>query len=106
MKIRFAHIIFVYAAFATFADAQENASSQFSLDSIVYNADYELRNEANRIYRNPAMRHDVYGQKQTNISLGYQQRQDDEAVQMQEGDGEKLGFVEIQSVTNRNYSAY
>ena len=106
MKIRFAHILFIYAAFATFADAQENASSQFSLDSIVYNADYELRNEANRIYRNPAMRHDVYGQKQTNISLGYQQRQDDEAVQMQEGDGEKLGFVEIQSVTNRNNSAY
>ena len=91
---RFAHIAILFALFGIGANAQIN--------SLVYNADFELIDAPSLIYANPAMRHDVYLGSQTSISLGYHTRHDDEAVVMQMGNGDKLGFVDIQSVSNRS----
>ncbi|MBR6251888.1 MAG: hypothetical protein IKR17_11970 [Bacteroidales bacterium] len=99
--------IFLITTFVanTYAQTPTQDVAYTTLDSINYSADFKLHNAPDLIYTNPAMRHNVYSNTQTTIAVGYRLRDEDEAIILQEGSGDRLGVVNIESVTNKRHSA-
>ncbi len=85
--------------------AQSDSHAYATLDSIVCSADFHLHNTPDYIYANPAARHNVYNCSQTSIAVSYKHRSEDNAIIAQMGNGDQMGVVNIESVSNRSNSA-